>query len=443
MLNDCLSQAPDYYMKKPDVFRFIGEALFGLGSIEKAKDPLLRYINCQQTAPDQDMVLAKIAEIFLVQGNLDAANKMYSFIGKYYTNSEGDLICRVRQGELTEKDNLDQAIKIYDDLCCKDLSPSLRRIVLMKLAALNLKRSNPEHSLELLEEAFPARNDAPSTTGEPAALRETVLCELIRQYFSSNDFIKVVQLHDKYHRIIDSFQSPAALEQVAESYASLKFYSNALAIYDKLFSKGQRKSEALLLRCALYALRLNDNGRAFQFCKLVQNDALDLKKSEILGHIFYRDQKYPDALKYFGKVAQSGKEFELDDPSSSVAYGYSLYQAKKYDEAVPVLQKAMQGIKADNSDVARSILVTLAKCFTEQKQYLSAADTMESAKQYSGPDQVDELSYEIAKLYICAGQMDKAVQNLNLLKGTEHSFWAAVAQQQLNTIDMSRTNTLP
>jgi tetratricopeptide (TPR) repeat protein len=443
LLNNCISLVPDYYMKKADVFRFIGESFFGLGNVEKAKGPLLRYVNCQQSDPEQDMVLAKIAEVYLVEGDVGAAGKMYAFIGKYYTGSEGDMICRIRQGEMAEKDNLDQAIKIFDDLCSKDLSPSLRRIVLLKLAVLNLKRSNPEHSLELLEEAFPAKTNGTSTASEPEALREKVLCELIKQYYSEKDYIKVVQLHDKYHRIIDSLQSATVLEQVAESYASLKFYANALAIYDKLLSKGQKKTDALLLRCAVYALRLNDNGRAFQFCKLVQGEALDLKKSEILGQVFYRDQKYADALKYFSKVAQSGKEFEMDDPNSAVAYGFSLYQLKKYDEAIPVLQKAILAVKENDAGTARSVLITLGKCFAEQKQYQNAADMMEAAKQYSGEDQKNELSYEIAKLYIAAGQMDKAVQSLNQLKGTEHPFWAAVAQQQLNTIDMNRTNPVP
>jgi tetratricopeptide (TPR) repeat protein len=442
MLNNCISLVPDYYIKKPDIFRFIGEALFGLGNVEKAKEPLLRYINCQQSAPDQDMVLAKIAEISLIQGDLGAANKLYSFIRKYYTDSEGDLICRVRQGELIEKDDLEQAIKIYDELCGKDLSPSLRRIVLMKLAALNHKINNSARSLELLDEAFPARTNGASPD-EPAALRERILCELIGQYFSDKDFIKVVQLHDKYHRIIDSSMSPAVLEQVAESYASLRLYSNALAIYDRVFSKGKKRDEALLLRCALYALRLNDSGRSFQFCKLVQSEALDLRKAEILGHIFYRDQKYVDALKYFDKVLQKGKEFELDDPDSLVAYGYSFYQTKKFDEAIPVLQKAMQRVKSDDADARRLILVTLGKCFAGQKQYQKAAESMEEAKQFSGQDQTNELLYEISKLYIAAGQMDKAIANLNQLKGTEHTFWAPVAQQQLNTIDMSRTNGLP
>ena len=87
--------------------------------------------------------------------------------------------------------------------------------------------------------------------------------------------------------------------------------------------------------------------------------------------------------------------------------------------------------------------MTLSKCFIEQKQYQKAAEMLETAKQFSGEDGTDELLYEISKLYISAGQTDKAIQNLNQLKSTEHPFWAAVAQQQLNTIDMSRTNPLP
>ena len=48
MLNDCIGQQPDYYMKKPEVFRFIGEAHFGMGNVERAKEPLLKYLNLQK-----------------------------------------------------------------------------------------------------------------------------------------------------------------------------------------------------------------------------------------------------------------------------------------------------------------------------------------------------------------------------------------------------------
>ena len=66
---------------------------------------------------------------------------------------------------MCEKDDMEQAIKIYDDLRSKDISPSLRRIVLMKLAALNLKRCDFAKGLELMDEAFPVKNDGSSPPG--------------------------------------------------------------------------------------------------------------------------------------------------------------------------------------------------------------------------------------------------------------------------------------
>lgn len=436
MLENCIGQDPDCHLKRPDVFRFIGEAHFALGNFEKAKEVLLRYVNFQQSSPDQDIILAKIAEIFLVQGEPNIAKKMYAFVGKYYTDSEGDLICRIRQGELLGKGGLEQAIKIYEDLRSKDLSPSLRRIVLMKLAALNLKKGDLARSLDQMDEAFPGKNDA-SSVEEASELRGRILCDLVRQCFSSRDFVKAVQLYEKYRGVFDSIQSQEILEQIAESYASLKFYSDALQIYDKLIAKG-RKGDDLPLKCALYALRLNDGGGASQYCKLAQSEASDIKKSEIFGQIFYRDKKYADAVKSFGKVLQKGKEFEMDDPDSYVAYGDCLYEAKKFDDAVPILQKAIERAKADDAFARRSILVILSRCFAEQKQFQKAAEVMESAIQVSGPNEKNELMYEISKLYIAAGLTDKAVESLTRMKAADDHFWSVVAQQQLNTIDMAQ-----
>ena len=231
------------------------------------------------------------------------------------------------------------------------------------------------------------------------------------------------------------------MEQIAESYASLSFYPVALSIYDKLFARGLKKDEDLL-KCALYALRINDNGRSFQFCKPVQSEAMEMKRCEILGHIFYRDQKYAEALKYFGKVLLKSKDFDLDDPDSWVAYGNSFYKSNKFDEAIPAFQKAMQRVKID-ADTRYSILEKLAKCFAEQKQYPKAAEMLEAAKQFAGEDRKNELLYDISKLYIACGQIDKAVDNLNQLKSTAHPLWAGIAEEQLNTIDLGRTNATP
>ncbi|MHC1726144.1 MAG: tetratricopeptide repeat protein [Syntrophobacteraceae bacterium] len=437
MLNNCTDLDPDYYKKKPETFRLIGEAEFALGMFDKGREHLLRYVNYQQSAPDQDMVLAKLAEIFLNQGDQVLANKMYSFIQKYYTNSEGDLISRIRQAEFIEKSDTKGALKIYDGLCEKDLSPSLRRIVFLKLATLHLKKGTLARSLELMDEAFPAKVEN-QVNSEMGAMRERILGELVRKYYADKNYVSVIQLHERYRRVFDSIQSPNVLEDIAESYGALKFYSVALEVYDRMLAKGLKKSEDLLLRCALYSLRLNDNSRSFNFCKLVQSDALDLKKSEILGHILYRDQKYQDAAKSFAKIAQKQKDFEISDPDSLHSYGTSLYEVKKYDEAIPVLQKALERMKADDTDSQRSTLVTLSKCFSGLKQYPQAAEAMETALNFTREEQANELLYELSKLHLAAGQPEKAMQSLNRIIGIQHPFWTAVAQQQLNSIQMNQ-----
>ena len=83
----------------------------------------------------------------------------------------------------------------------------------------------------------------------------------------------------------------------------------------------------------------------------------------------------------------------------------------------------------------RSILLMLGKCFAEQKQFEKAAETMEAAIEVSGEDQKNELLYEISKLYIAAGQTDKAIGSLNRIKGYRASFleplWPSSSSIQL------------
>ena len=434
----CSAQDPEYYMKRPEVLRLLGETEFALGHYDKSKEHLLRYINLNQSAPDQDMVYAKLAEIMVINGDTGLANKMYAFIRKYYTDTEGDYISRIRYAELNEKNDLEKSLRTYDELCSKELSPNLKRIVYFKLAALNWRKGNLERGLELIEDVLQGKTSA-STSVEITSLRDKILVDLVKKQFVEKNFTAVAQLHDRYRRVFDTLQhANDTLESIAESYGALKLYPNALELYEKLTAKGYRKGEEHLLKYAVYALRIGDSARASQFCKQVQAEALDCKKSEIMGHVSYRDQKNQDAVKFFGKAFQKNKEFDLTDPDSYYAYAYALHDLKRYEEVVPVVQKGLDRIKANDSDHRRAMLVMLGKSYAELKQPLKAAETMELALQFAGEDQASELRYETSKLYLVAGQQEKAMQNLNQLVGAANPFWAVVAQQQLNSIQMSR-----
>ncbi len=439
-LNLSLADDAEFYLKRPEIFRILGEAEFSLGQYDKAKEHLLRYVNYQESAIDQDMALAKLAETFLNLGDAGIANKIYAFIQKYYTDSEGDFISRVRQAEFLEKSDHAAAFKVYSELCSKDLSPSLRKIVYFKLASLNWKRGELDRSMDLMDEIFQGKDNLPAGN-EMVALRERVLTDLIKKSVNEKNYIAVLQLHDKYRRILDDIQSAEVQENIAESYGALQFYSIALEIYDRLIAKGLKKGDEVMLKCALYALRYDDRNRALQYCRLVQSEAMDPKRSEILGHILGRDHKFADAQKSFAKVIQKGRDLELTDPDSLQIYGSVLYEMHKYDEAVPILQKGLERANGGKGFNKRAMLVTLGKCFHELKQYPKAVEALEAALALSKEEEVNELLYALSKVYFAAGQSEKAAQGLNQIVGTNNPFWVAVAQQELNSIQMSQTGT--
>ncbi|MFZ2448584.1 MAG: tetratricopeptide repeat protein [Syntrophobacteraceae bacterium] len=439
LFEQCAGQDPWFHAKKPELVRLVGEAEFSLGMYDRSKEHLLRYVNFQQSAPDQDIVYAKLAEILLNQGETALANKVHLFINKYFTDSEGDVISRIRQAELLERTDQEQSLRIYDELCAKDLSPNLRKIVYFKLATLNWKNGNLDRSLQLMDDVFQGKTDA-SPGGEMAGMRERILVEMVKKHFADKNYLTVIQLHDRYRRIFDSMQPASEVfEDIAASYGAMKFYSNAIELYERLMAKSQKKNEEQYLTCALYSLRMGDKNKSSNFCKQVQAEALDVRKSEVLGHICYLEQKYGDAVKHFSKILQKQKEFDLCEPDSFRTYGHTLYELKKYDEAIPILQKGFERIKTDDADNQRATLVMLGKCHMALKQYVKAAETFETALRFGKEEQTNELLYEISKLYLVAGQPDKAVQNLNLIIETQNPFWSAIAQQQINSIQMAQT----
>lgn len=435
LLQDCLAEEPDFYVTNPRVLRLFGEADFALGDLDNAEQMLLRYVNLQESDPDQDVILAKVAEIFLKEGQTDSAEKMYGFIHKYYTNSEGDMICLIRRAELEEKSNPNKAIKMYEALRGMDLSPSLRSIVLAKLAEMEVKKGDLSQGLALLDEAFPLKaNDVPPGI---AALRQRVLCDLVRQYYTQKDFEKTVALVDRYQPIFSSINAPETMEEIALSYARQKLYSNALETFDKLIAQEQGVNlDGILLKCSLYALRLKDYKRALRYCQAAQSGALECRKNEVLGQIYYRKEQYGNAVDSFEKALKAGGRLEIRDPDSYATLGDSLCQMKQYGEAIPIIKTALLKATLDNAG-RRSMLVMLSDCFKEQKQYGEAAQNLETAVQISTGEQKSELLYKLSKLYVAAGNTDLAVKSLDRIKASNDTFWSAIAQQELNTMEIA------
>ena len=435
ILTQCATQDPEAALKNMDLVRALGEAFFAMKQYDRSREYLLRWLNLQTGEHEKDLVLAKIAENSLIQGDWAMANSFYSYIRKHYPDSEGDYICKIRKAEILEKDpaGFDEAEAVYVELSRKKLSPSLRKIVNVKMALLLQKNGNPEKSLEMLNQIIDAEPDCAGQE-EIASLREHVVNDLAVKYAAHKNYPVLIQLHQNFPGAFKGVQPTELMETIAEAYGTLGFPGNAFELYEALAAR--KKSEEWLLKCAYYAYESGKFDRAVAYCGQVQAPDLDSRKAGILGRVNFRDGKYGEAAKYLARVFQQNPKEAAADPVLVGCYAKSLIEIKKYDEALPVLQQGLESLAHDNIYQRYGFLSMTGKCQVELKQYQSAIETFESAVRCCTGDQANGIIYDISRVYVALGQQDKALQALSRLAGSSQGFWKAAAQQQVNSVQM-------
>jgi tetratricopeptide (TPR) repeat protein len=435
ILTQCAAQDPVAAMKNADLVRALGEICFAMKQYEKSSEYFLRWLNLQNSEHDKDLVLAKITEICLIQGNWSLANSIYSYIRKTYPDSDGENICKIRKAEILEKnqDGMEEAEMVYSELSQKKLAPALRRIVNVKMASLLHKGGNLEKSLEMLNLILEAE---PESAGrdEIVALREDVVGDLAASCAARKDYAMLVQLHQNYTGAFKKEQPPEVLEAIGEAYNSFGLPGSALDLYEALAAK--KKSDDAFFKCAFYALEAGRFEKAASWCAQIQAPEFDVRKAAVLGRVNFHDGKFADAAKYLAKVFQQSPKRAAADPNLAECYARSLIESRRFDEALAVVQQALQNTAQDNGPQRYCFLTLAGRCQAELKQYQSAVESLEAAVQCCSGDQANGVIYEISKVYVASGQQDKALQTLTRLTGLPQGFWKAAGQEQVNSIQM-------
>lgn len=104
-----------------------------------------------------------------------------------------------------------------------------------------------------------------------------------------------------------------------------------------------------------------------------------------------------------------------------------------------VIQKSAPRMEKESGEDRLQICMLTSKCQQEINQTQQAIESLEAALVLtSDEEKVNLINYEMSRLYMALGQTDKASEKLNAILGTSFSFWKTAAQQQLESIQMSR-----
>ncbi len=107
---------PRFYIEDPEFLRLSGELANRLQKFGEAKDDLWNYYNMQPAATGNDVVLARIGDIYLRAGQRNAARDIYRTVAARYPEDEGGLVAKMRLAEegIYDSPTLDQMYKVFD-----------------------------------------------------------------------------------------------------------------------------------------------------------------------------------------------------------------------------------------------------------------------------------------------------------------------------------------
>jgi tetratricopeptide (TPR) repeat protein len=439
-LKSCLNEEPLFYRRKPDVLKYLGQSLFGLQQYADSQKYLLWYLNLQKEAPDTDLILARVVDCLSHAGEDKVVAKVLAYLQSAYPNSEGSVIAMIRQAEALEKGDEKaqrEAGSIYRELASKKVSESLARLIQYKLASWEWKLGNFDKSLEILDSLLLASTKEDSDREAIASLRDKAVVDWAKKAFSENNHLQVVHLFDA-NRAAFAGQHSADLDaMIADSYAEMKLYPEALNQYQEAMAKnGAKINEEIVLKMARCSFHLNDLEKAAQLCAQVRSPALESRKTELLGQIAFAQEKYPKVIEAFAKLfpAKDGAPASLSVESLSM-YGESLMKVGRYDDAVTSFRKAIDALpESDVAQKARFYLLQ-SRCYANLKQPRKAIEMLEGAlPMITAQDMRSQLLHELSGLYLETGDRDKAIQKLNELLASSDSFWKTAAQERLDSI---------
>ena len=439
----CQAEEPDYHLTQPLLLKYLGDCYFFQKQYAEGRDLLLWYVNLQPEAANRALVLAKIAETFSAQDEPDFANKLYDHIQSYYPNSEGDIIAQIRRAELLKnKGKLapEDDLTFFRELAQKSLPLQLTKLIHLKLASREHEYGNFDESLSVID--YNLQESMQGSSNEDfLALRPKVITDWLKSAYQNHDYGTVIMLYEKDPNAFADAGTVAFKRMIADSYAGLKQYQKAFALFEQILAKEGPASEGkLLIMMAETAFQAKDLARAENLAAKAEGADVQKQKKLLLAQIAFAQQRYEDVVANLGSLPESEIP-ATTNPCMTSMYGESLAQLGECDKAAPWLQKTSEQMeKTDtHSDELLHCYLVQAACFSKAGKHDKAIAVLEEATTIAGTEYLrDQLHYDISKRYLDLGQTDKAIQKLTKLMGSSQSLWQTAAKQQLDYIQMER-----
>ena len=243
---------PLLYMENPPFLKLSADVENTLGKLKEAKDHYWTYYNLNPQAPSGDIVLARVADIYLKNGQKKAAREIYDKVIKDFPDSEGSLVSKMRLAEEGIYDDPTEPVMTtvfdrpynvlprdtYIEIATKHPKSPLAPLALLKLAmwhAWNKQYGDALGAVQDLLDRYP-KSDLAQRARE---LGDKTFALAVPQLIADGNFGRVTQWWEKYAFVDRGKVDDDTRLGVATSYWKTGEPDKALALIQRYLTKNQ------------------------------------------------------------------------------------------------------------------------------------------------------------------------------------------------------------
>ncbi|ROR01865.1 tetratricopeptide repeat protein [Desulfosoma caldarium] len=442
LLKRLLEEQPEAYMEKPEIYRTLGEAAFAQKEWAASRSYLMHYINLVSDIPDKDIVLARIAESYLYEGNRTQAEKLYAYIQVHYPDSEGDLIGRLRKAEYYETQGPElqqEAFKIYKDLELQQISAPLKHFVQFKLAYGDFVEGRHEKSLERINAVLKPAEKAP-VYDDLRVLRRKVLQALVKKRFEAADAKGVLSLYAEDPFAFQEGEGLEALACVAEAYESLGFYAEAMALYENLVHKDPKPKWQLAV--ARMAYEMENLEKAQTLCLALSDPSVVDAKEKLLVRIAFARKDFSTVIQVGKSIAKRHGGVAQSPPEVAAMVALSLFEMGKDEAAITWAEPCFGNSDWQDSSLLVALSLKASRYKQKNRMYDQALQLLDQGiDKVHSEDLRNQLLYEKASLLLEQDRREEAEKVLTTLLQSSKELWKTAAKQKLDYLQLRPWNS--
>ncbi|WP_022660934.1 tetratricopeptide repeat protein [Paucidesulfovibrio longus] len=234
---------PQVFESSPGFLKLAGDIEYHLGKYDQAKSHYWTYYNINPKAEAADIALARIGDVFLQQGDAQAARSIYERTVQDYPDLEGGLVAKMRLAEegIHDSPTMVEMVTVFDrpftlrpkqvytEIVDQHPESPLAPLALLKLGMWHFYQKEYPDALAAAQRLLDEYPRSP-LTDRARELGNRAFALAVPQLLDQEMYQAVVDYWEKYHFINDSSddESNATRIGVARSYAALNDYEKAL-----------------------------------------------------------------------------------------------------------------------------------------------------------------------------------------------------------------------